>query len=109
MPKIDPQQPLRLAAGGEYSFELVVGDDPSAYDPAREVTIRVLTDAKDDSGKAVSLRFNGEELKLLQCKNRIYTFSVPAASVKKGGNIVVVKAASPVKIVDFLLRIQKAK
>lgn len=109
MPKIDPQQPLRLAAGGEYSFELVVGDDPSAYDPAREVTIRVLTDAKDDSGKAVSLRFNGEELKLLQCKNRIYTFSVPAASVKKGGNAVAVKAAVPVKIVDFLLRIQKAK
>ena len=109
MPKIDPQRPLRLAEGESYSFELTVGDAPAAYDPAPAVTVEVLTDDKKDAGKGVSVALNGSDLKLKKRTKGVCAFEVPPQLVKKGRNSVTVKAVEKTKIVDFVLRIVKAK
>ena len=107
MPKIDPQRPLRLAAGGTYAFELTVGDDPAAYDPALRVTVDVLTDAKEGPDGALALSVNGNAMELATRKEGVFIFAVPAKSVKKGANAIVLTAAVSLRIADFVLRINK--
>ena len=108
MPKIDPQRPLKLTAGETYSFELVVGDDPAAYVPARCVTVDVLTDANDSSDGVLALSVNGNAAGRMARKKGAFTFTVPAKSVKKGSNAIVLTATVPLRIADFVLRINKS-
>ena len=107
MPKIDPQRPLKLAAGETYAFELVVGDDPAAYVPAPCVTVDVLTDAKDGPDGALVLSVNRGSAELAARKKGVFTFTVPANNVKKGANAIVLTAAASLRIADFVLRINK--
>lgn len=107
MPKIDPQRPLKLAAGETYAFDLVVGDDPAAYVPALCVTADVLTDAKDGADDALALSVNGNEVERMARKEGVFTFAVPAKRVKKGANAIVLAAAASLRIADFALRINK--
>ena len=107
MPKIDPQRPLKLAAGEAYAFDLVVGDDPAAYAPAPCVTVDVLTDAKDGPDGALALSVNRGSTELAARKKGAFIFTVPAKSVKKGSNAIVLTATVPLRIADFVLRINK--
>ena len=108
MPKIDPQRPLKLAAGETYAFDLVVGDDLAAYVPAPGVTADVLTDAKEGPDDALVLSVNGNAMELATRKNGVFTFAVPAKSVKRSSNAIVLTAAAPLRIADFALRIHNS-
>ena len=107
MPKIDPQRPLKLAAGETYSFDMVVGDDPAAYVPAPCVTVDVLTDAKDGPDDALALSVNGTAAERMARTKGVFSFAVPAKNVKKGANAIAITAAGPLRIADFVLRINK--
>ena len=103
MPRIDPQRPLKMSAGETYAFNLVVGDDPSAYSPSRTVTAEVLTDA--EAADAVSLSVNGRSVERISFKKGVLTFAVPATLVHKGANNIAFVASRPLRIADFVLRI----
>ena len=103
MPKIDPQRPLKLAAGETYVFDLVVGDVPAAYAPPPCVKVEVLTDAKD--ADALSLSVNGARMERIAFKKGVLTFAVPAALVRKGANNISLVATQSLRVADFALRI----
>ena len=105
MPKIDPQRPLKFTAGETYAFDLVIGDDPAAYGPELRVTADVLTDAKDGASDVLALSVNGTALERTTCRKGLFSFSVPAKTVKKGANAIAITAAAPLRIADFALRI----
>ncbi len=109
MPKIDPQRPLKLAAGETYAFDLVVGDDLAACVPAPGVTADVLTDAKEGPDDALALSVNGNAVERTTHKKGLFTFSVPAKNVKKGANAIVLTAVAPLRIADFALRITQSQ
>ena len=103
MPAIDPQRPLKLAAGDTYAFDLVVGDDPNAYSPPPRVTVAVLADAK--SAGSLSLSVNGAKSSLAEFKKGVFTFSIPPADVRKGSNRIGLSASgdAALRIADLRL------
>ena len=105
MPKIDPQRPLKLAAGETYAFDLVVGDNPTAYVPGLCVTADVLTDAKEGPDDALAFSVNGNAVERTTRKKGLFSFAVPVTNVKKGANAIVLTATAPLRIADFALRI----
>lgn len=105
MPKIDPQRPLKLAAGETYAFDLVVGDDLAVCVPTPCVTADVLTDAKEGPDDALAFSVNGNAVERMTRKKGLFSFAVPVTNVKKGANAIVLTATAPLRIADFALRI----
>jgi len=103
MPRIDPQCPLKMSAGETYAFDLVVGDEPSAYSPPRTVTVEVLTDA--EAADALMLAVNGRRVERILFKEGVLTFAVPATFVRKGANNIALTSMRALRVADFALRI----
>ena len=108
MPKLDPQRPLKLAAGETYSFDLVVGDVPASYEPVPDVTAEVLTDAKGVSPEILALSVNGMAAGPAACEKGTFSFPVPPERIRKGANAIALTAATPLRVADFVLRIGKS-
>ena len=104
MPAIDPQRPRRLAAGETYAFDLVVGDSPASCSPPPPVKVEVLTDAKAET--ALTLAIGGRSMERTGFAKGVFTYAVPADAVRKGPNRIELTAAgTPLRLVDFVLRI----